>query len=404
MDLDWTREDFDICIIGGGASGLLSSIVAAGEPGNACSPRILLLEKNDKVGRKLSATGNGRGNLSNLKCEDWEKTCGFFSSIGIMTKADEEGRIYPYSEDASDITRRLEEEALRRGVEIRTNRNVVKAETVPGGFLITVWREEKPKGRITEIYHCKKLLLATGGKSYPIYGTTGEGYGFARAMGHSVSPLAPALTGIETEESPKEMGISGVRAKAIVTLYRKDLHGLKEVEISKEEGQVQFTDYGLSGICIFDLTPHMAIGEGVDPREGLREYSVSIDLLPEMSEEEIGIWIKDRREAGDSEEEMLCSLVNKKLAKVLASLPGGPCPESIKDFRFSVKNLCGWKQAQITRGGVLLQEVNMETMESKLTPNLFFAGEILDYAGPCGGFNLQFAWTTGMAAGKGLKD
>ncbi len=398
---------YDICIIGGGASGLVSAIVAAKgikeKSGDAESnPNILLLEKNDRVGRKLSATGNGRGNLSNLKCEDWERTCGFFSSIGLMTKADEEGRIYPHSEVASDITERLRMEALRLGVTIRTKRSVVKAETVSEGFLITAWRDKEEakeaKEDKEEFYRCKKLLLATGGKSYPAYGTTGEGYGFARAMGHRVNPLAPALTGIVTKESPEKMGIAGVRAKASVTLHRNGQ------EISKEEGQVQFTSYGLSGICIFDLTPHMVIEEGSDPKEGLQEYSVSIDLLPEMGEEELGIWIRDRREAGDQEEEILCSLINQKLAKALSTGPEGINPKDIKNFNFSVENLRGWNDAQVTRGGVALEEVNMETMESKLVPGLFFSGEILDYAGPCGGFNLQFAWTSGMAAGHGLAE
>ena len=399
MGSNWIKETVDICIIGGGASGLLSSIVAAGD-GCSSERSIVLLEKNKVVGKKLSATGNGRGNISNLKCDDWEKTCGFFSSIGIITKADQEGRIYPCSEDASDITRRLEAEAIRRGVSIRTNRKVVKAEPIPDGFLVTAWIEEgkgKERSLTEEFYYCKTLLLATGGKSFPAYGTTGEGYGFARAFGHRVSPLAPALTGIETIENPKEIDISGVRAKATVTLLKDGR------EISKEEGQVQFTDYGLSGICVFDLTSQMVVEEGEDPEEGLKRYSVSIDLVPEMSQEELALWMEDRKKAGDSEEELLCSLINKKLAKALSRQSGGISPDGIKNFRFSVKNLCGWKQAQVTRGGVVLPEVNMETMESKLVPNLFFAGEILDYAGPCGGFNLQFAWTTGIKAGLGMR-
>ena len=362
----------DICIIGGGASGLVAAIKA-----KEVAPRdsVLVLEKLEEPGRKVAASGNGRCNLSNINCPGWEKTSEFFSSIGILTRTESEGRVYPYSEDGRDVVKALLRACDKYGVEILTRRQVVSLELEKGSFLLTAefnkpkaYRVKPEDGPIKVL--AGKILLSTGGKSKPKLGTSGDGYSFAKNLGHSITPLIPVLTGVETEEDIKAMGLSGIRQKVRVRLSKG------EDELFAEEGEIQFTDYGISGICIFDLSRYL---EGRD----LSCYSITVDFAPDFSEEYL-------ESLG---EEVIESIVKAPLAKIIKDF------HNLKSFNLTPKKLKGWEMAQVTRGGVPLSEINPETGESLLVPGLYFSGEMLDVDFKCGGYNLENAWETGIKAG-----
>lgn len=439
--------DFDILIAGGGASGLAAAISAARfakSVSPARSLRIGLLEKKEIPGKKLSATGNGRCNLSNAACSDRETVDRFFSSVGLVTRIDEAGRMYPYGEEAGEVSALLTETALSYDVKIMTNCQVTQirpagearppvssgagesrpqtgaeGEPLPqsgqggktpaacgasGGFIVEINCSGSPDGREGDLpgtkgrhpdqtagsrhLRCRILLLSMGGKSYSVFGTSGDGYGLARRLGHSVTRLAPSLVPIQVSEDLK--GLAGVRTKADVTL----LHLGKPV--ARETGEVQFNKDCLSGICIMNLSRLLVLNPGKPFAEAFGEYGLQLDLLPEFSREEAAEIL---RQKGGS----LQTLVKKKLAAWIEAAPDpAVMADRLKSLTFSVCGTKGWNDAQVTRGGVTLEEVDPDTMESKLVPGLYFAGEILNYDGPCGGFNLHFAWDSGIRAGKAM--
>ena len=390
-------DGFDLCVIGGGASGLLAAAAASmSDP----ALRILILEKNETPGKKLSATGNGRCNLSNRNCPDWEAAAAFFSRLGLLTRMDADGRIYPHSEDARDVVRILTEACAASGVRLETSCRVT--EIVPPSFGT---KPDSTAGRADElflirtengkIFRSRRVLLATGGKSAPAYGTTGDGYVLARKLGHHVERLRPVLTGIETAEDMKKVGLSGLRQKGRLTLRKEGS------ELFSEEGEIQFADYGISGICVFNASRFLET-EGAPTSAAFAPYELSIDFLPAMTAADLARWLADRAAAGCRGADALCSLVKAPLAKAIAAKACGSAEPAVqlKDFRLHPTGLRGWQYAQVTRGGVDRTEINEKTMESRLMPGLYLTGEVVDYDGPCGGYNLQFAWTSGLKAGR----
>ena len=391
-------KHFDICIIGGGAAGLVAAIAAARKHP---SFSVGIIEKMEAPGKKVAAAGNGRCNLSNVKSTDWEKTAAFFSSVGLLTRIDEEGKVYPYSEDGRDVVGCLVREALKLGVEIVTRRQVTGIEHSANDkgsefFLKAVFN--KPKAYHTDgsdkdmIITAKSLLIATGGKSKPKMGTSGDGFALAKKMGHSVNRLIPVLTGVETTEDMKSLELSGVREKCVASLYKND-----EL-IFSDQGEIQFADYGVSGIVIFDMSRFMNLDGGT--KEEFSAYRIEVDFMPDISYETVVKMIEDR--SGDGN--LLCSWVKGPIANVIidASSSVSDIANGLKRFTLHPKNLKGWDMAQVTRGGIPLSEIDAETGESKLVPDLYFAGEIIDEDFQCGGFNLQHAWTTGIRAGESM--
>ena len=268
----------DICIIGGGASGLAAAVTAAR---NNPNKTIVILEKKDTPGRKLAATGNGKCNITNSACENVEETLAFFDSLGIFTRTDEEGRIYPYSSQARDVVYALTNGAEKNGVSIKTEITVEKLEKHTHGFNVRTNR-----GNI----EAKNVLIATGGKSAPQFGTSGDGYTFAKQLGHTVTRLAPVLTGIEVNENLK--AVKGVRVKALVKL-------LKDGNlVDKEAGEVQFNEDGISGICVMNLSRFIKLEEGESFAEGISRYSVELDMVPEVESAELEKMLRRRMAAG----------------------------------------------------------------------------------------------------------
>lgn len=386
----------DICIIGAGASGLAAAVTAGRE---ALKKSIVVLEKKDNPGRKLAATGNGKCNLTNLHCPSATETLLFFDTLGIYTRTDEEGRVYPYCSQAKDVVYALTQAAEAEGVEIRTECIVEKVEKTEKGFRVIT---------NTGIIDAKKLLIATGGKAGPQFGTSGDGYTMAKSLGHTVNRLAPVLTGIEVNKDLKNL--KGIRIRAMVKL-------LKDGKVIQQElGEVQFNEDSISGICVMNLSRFIKLEKGETFSEGISRFSIQLDFVPEMDQTQLQNFLKRRRQIKfRNPEDLLLSILPKQLRKYIVeeyginseSLQNNNLCKLItllKSWSLSVKGTKGWKQAQCTSGGVALNEIDMDNMMSKIHEGLYFAGEVIDYDGPCGGYNLQNAWETGIKAGRAMAD
>ena len=377
----------DICIIGGGASGLAAAVAARMQnPGAA----IRIIEKKDKTGSKLLATGSGRCNFTNTACEESGMVLAFFEMIGVKARVEEQGRIYPFNGQAKDVLFALESYINMHNVEVITNFGVEELAFSSGEIVVCRGKERFP---------ARKALIATGGKAGPQFGSIGDGYRMARQAGHTVTKTIPSLSPVECEGNFS--GLSGIRAKAAVTLLKKG------EALFAETGEVQFTEYGLSGICVFDLSRFIRL-DGAD----FSDYAISVDFFPGLSEGELDGELRLRAEnPAISAENLLLSLVPRGLSDFVLKKAGGGAANAgetvriahtLKNLKFTVSGVKGWKSAQCTSGGVPLSEINMDTMESKIVKGLFFAGEIIDYDGPCGGYNLNNAWVTGIRAGRAM--
>ncbi len=386
----------DICIIGGGASGLVAAIAAAQQENKR---KICILEKKPLPGKKLAATGNGRCNLTNQACPGAEETLKFFETIGIFTRTEGQGRVYPYAMQAKDVVDGLVNQAKSLGVDIKTASPAHQVKKLGQGFHV-IYKGGSLKART--------LLLATGGKAGPQFGSSGDGYAFAKTLGHHVTRLAPVLTGLETAVDISHL--KGIRVRAEASLIKDGR------QIAKEQGEVQFNQEGVSGICIMNLSRFVKLEQGESFAEGMARYSVCIDFLPDLPLHQVETLLKERsRIPGLKGGALLLSIVPDKMRQELVSRvgisrqqPANSIPSSkcsalshlVKCWELPIKGTGGWKKAQCTAGGIVSEEINMDTMESKSVQGLYFAGEIIDYDGPCGGFNLQNAWETGIRAGK----
>ena len=384
----------DICVIGGGAAGMAAAVAARMENPDIS---ICILEKNGAAGKKLLATGNGRCNFTNTSCGSSSETMRFLQKLGIKARVEQQGRVYPYSGRAEDVL---------NAFEIYINSHNI--EVVPHFAAESIVFEEN--GKIT-VYDAKrkaiagKALIATGGKAAPQFGCTGDGYNLARGAGHSLTKIMPALSPVECIGNFEKL--KGIRAKASVSLVKKDEN------ILTEDGEVQFTEYGLSGICVFNLSRYIRLDDC-----GFKDYEIAIDLMAEVGEDELEAELKSRRDdLGITPGNLLMSLVPGPLSGYVLAAAGikydaesvdGPKIKAIaaamKNLIFTVSNVKGWQYAQCTSGGIPLSEINSDTMESKIVRGLYFAGEIIDYDGPCGGYNLNNAWETGVKAGKAMAD
>lgn len=378
---------------------------------------IVIIEKNQILGRKVLATGNGRCNFSNVKCswEDYskngadlvksvfknfgpEETVSYFKSLGIYPRADEEGRLYPYSLEGASFVEALVDRLKMKQVNIRLGMEVGSVAKAAKGFEI-----KSSQGTIFS----DKLIIATGGKAGLKFGSSGDGYGFAKKLGHSLIVPKPALVQIITEEGVKEK-IKGVRVKGRVSLYLGDKN-LGEM-IAEENGEIQFFEEGLSGISVFELSRHLA--------ETPERYYISLDLFPDLDKTEVMKILLDRKEklSPYKAEALLATLIPEKLIPVYLRAVKISEKESIgqinkekvcdlgnllKERLYRVKATKGWVEAQVTTGGINISEVSSGTLESLICPGLFLAGELLDVDGPCGGWNLQWAWSSGYVAGLG---
>lgn len=402
-----------ILILGGGAAGLAAALAAAQAAPGA---RITVVEHNPRCGKKLLATGNGRCNLDNadpsperyftstpdalrplLASVQAAAPLEWFRTLGLYTRVDEAGRIYPYSNQAADVLALLEHHAARLGVELRTGCTFQTLSQNRGGYTVLC---EDAEGKPLTL-HANAVICAMGGSAGPQFGTDGFGPRFAAQCGGKLEPLYPCLTALQCQKPNKSL--AGIRAKATATL----LDGGRL--LAQEQGEVQFTDYGLSGICIMQLSGLLA------PRRGPKAPVIELDLFPALPEEDLAALLAQRVSllADCTAAGLWLGLLNGKLGKALwaaANLPEVPpqrltakqwhlLAHTAKHWQFTGLVPCGWKQAQTTGGGLSLTELEPD-FQFKGCPGLYFVGETLDCAGSCGGFNLHWAFGSGLCAGR----
>lgn len=355
------------------------------------NPRLLIIEKKDKLGCKLRATGNGRCNIANINAPHWKEVEEFFNTWGILTKEEQEGRLYPLSSDANQLADFLTEKLVRENVEILTDTTIEEIEKIEDVFQI--------KTKDKKIFKCKKILLATGGKSYSSLGTTGDGYVIGKTLNHKVNTLIPALTPIVVKNSIKQL--KGLRVDGQVSLLKNGK------PIKTEEGNIQFREDSLSGICIMNLSNYVRKDD---------EFQLNINFI-KGEEERVKALLSKHGE--DSIYNVLLTVIKKELLKEILTRTGIPPQKYVSalseaektkliknmtEFDLKISGLKGWNEAQVTAGGVDLNQICESTMESKLVKGLYFSGEILDYCGICGGYNLSFAWYSAVKAGRSMAE
>lgn len=356
-------------IVGGGASGLASAIRLKQNNKNT---EVIVLERLQSVGKKILATGNGRCNITNTGAKHYKEVLEFFKSIGLVLREDEGGRIYPYSLKSETVLEILLKECNNLKIKIITECNVIDIKKSNDTFILST-----EKGT----FKANNVIIATGGKAQKNLGSNGSGYDLVKKLGHSVTPLSPALVQL-TSSSKYPRAIKGTRTKCNIKI---ELDG----KVAKEEyGEVLFTDYGLSGIATMNLSD--TVGKNFALKEPKKCVAI-LDLIPEMSKSDLISYIK---KFGS-----LTGILGTKLANIISKQADGnneKCAEFAKNWRLIITGTKGYDFAQITSGGVPLNEV--DEFESVKVKNLYICGEILDLQYECGGFNLDSAWHCGIKA------
>lgn len=398
-----------VVIIGGGAAGLVAAIKASNQN------EVILLEANDKCGKKILLTGNGRcnywnsdikianyhtdniENLSNIiSNNNQEEVYSFLESIGIYSKI-KNGYYYPYSNQASSVRTLLLNEIERRKIKVIYNFKVESILKRDNGFAV--------KSENDEII-CDKVIIASGSKACPKTGSDGSSYDLALSLGHHINQVTPSLTPLKGNDSYFK-DWDGVRCDSKISLFVDDK------KFIEEEGEIQLTDYGISGICTFNIS-----GLATKSLEQKKKVIVKINFLPSLTKPFYD-WFNERNKniPNHSIEELLESVLPYKLMFVLLKKANinrddnwNNLEESkkrklaniIEEFELEITGYQSFDRAQVATGGVSLTEINPNTMESLVTPNLYLVGELLDVDGKCGGFNLAFAFISGYLAGIGV--
>ena len=395
-----------IGIIGGGAAGMAAAI-AASEYDNI---HITLMERQARLGKKLSATGNGRCNLSNIHAAQGgyhgddphfheyalsqyppEETLQWFRDLGLYTVTEPSGKVYPYSDQANSVVDVLRFALDRPNIEVLTDFEVMKVKKAGDVFSVT------SKDQTLEF---DKLIIACGGLAGTKLGGTMSGYKLLRSMGHKCTKLRPTLVQLQSGWN----GISalkGVRANCHAAIYHNgQLH-------TESTGEIQFTEYGVSGPVIFEISR--------DACQGTGEWICRLDFLPDIREEALKTELLRRKHTNLPVSELLTGILHNRLGRVITQAAGisGYVPVSqletfeieevcraVKGFDVSLTEPMGMDSAQVTAGGIVTREFDDTTMESRLVPGLYACGEVLDIDGDCGGYNLQWAWSSGRLAGE----
>ena len=407
----------DNIIVGGGASGLMAAIVA-----KDLGKDVAILESTDRVGRKILTTGNGRCNISNAKVAspfinyhsqndnffnfclenfNIDDTKNLFLSLGLPLTQLENGRLYPQSFQASSVVDILRLALEEKNIPVYTN---CKVETIHKDkcFNISTNNEEHP------LFTCNKVVLACGGKSAVKTGSDGSGYGLAKKLGHSLVPTLPAIVQLKLKYDHLK-ALSGIKFDGAASVV------VNNDVIRCEKGEILFTDYGISGPPILQISRIASIS-----LYEKKNVKIVVDMMPESSQDDIDNFIYGHLAmlSHRSISNALIGVVNKKLIPIFLKDLGiqnihTPCCEldwkytdliskRLKKWEFECIDTNGFNSAQLTQGGINTKEVDDKTLESKITKGLFFCGEILDVNGDCGGFNLQWAWSSGALIGNSL--
>ena len=394
-----------IGIIGGGASGMAAALAAAENTGN----HVILMERQARLGKKLSATGNGRCNLTNLHAMDGgyhgedpgfirpaleiysvEETLRWFEDLGLYTVSEVSGKVYPYSDQASSVVDVLRFALNRSNISVASGYEVERIRKNEQGFLITSRNES---------LYVDRLIIACGGLAGTKLGGSMFGYRFLRGFGHHCTKLRPALVQIKTDW-PGVSALKGVRANCHVSI-------LKDGKTYAESlGEMQFTEIGFSGPVMYEVSR--------DVCQEKAQWICRMDFLPDLDLETLKAELSRRREKKWNAGDLFTGILHNRLGKVLIknagiteSQPASSLTDAeihnaawtAKHFEAALTEPLGMDAAQVTAGGILTQEFDSQTMESKLIPGLYACGEVLDIDGDCGGYNLQWAWSSGRLAG-----
>ncbi len=395
----------NVIVIGGGAAGMMAAITAAD-----CGHSVTLLERQARVGRKLMATGNGRCNLTNRHAapahyhggnSDWcayalaafdvEATLDWFAGHGLVTTTEDSGRVYPYSNMAGSVLDVLRYALERPDIALCAGCTVSRIRRRGSGFTV-----ETDQGS----FAADKVILCAGGAAGSKVGGVMDGYQLAKQLGHHRTALYPSLVQLKTDPTYPR-ALKGVKAEAAVTIRRG-----REV-LAENRGEILFTEYGVSGPAIFEISRAAATGG-----EGL---TVELDFLPDWTDEATMHWLQQRRDGAADREAgtLLAGTLHSRLGQMVCKAAGftnqsaatltdrelekiGRC---LRRFTLEVQGVCGFDQAQVTAGGLRTDEFDPRTMESRLVPGFYACGEVLDIDGDCGGYNLQWAWSSGHLAG-----
>ncbi len=394
-----------IGIIGGGASGMAAALAAAENKNN----QVILLERQARVGRKLQATGNGRCNLSNIHAKesgyhgeepsfvqsaisafDPEATLRWFRSLGLYTVAEPSGKVYPYSDQANSVVDVLRLNMEKENITLKLGFEVEKIQKKENGFLVS---------NSEESVFCDKLIIACGGLAGTKLGGSMSGYKLLAKFGHKSTRLRPSLVQIKTAWGGIA-ALKGVRANCHVQILRDGTLFRESV------GELQLTEQGISGPVVFEISRDVCYGRG--------NWTAVLDFLPDWSEEQVEQELLRRRQSGLPMEELLTGILHNRLGRVLTKAAGVKGKEFAKELsNQEIREICrmvkslelelteplGMDSAQVTAGGVLTEHFDSNTMQSRLVPGLYACGEVLDIDGDCGGFNLQWAWSSGRCAG-----
>ena len=402
----------EILILGGGASGLAAAIGAAQTGGKGV--RVTLVDQNPAPGKKLLATGNGRCNLDNaassdpgryftaspgalaalLGVIDQADVPGWWEKLGLVTRTDEEGRLYPYSNQAADLTGLLLRWVQALGIQCRTGCRILELGQKGRRYAVQV-----EQNGVKQLLTADRVVCALGGSAGPQFGTGGFGPALARRCGGKCEPLYPCLTPIRCGDPALLQKLSGLRVRGTVTLLDGDK------PLARESGEIQFANYGLSGICVMQLSGLLAPGRG--PAKPV----LALDLFPDREAPALAELFARRAAGLPDPGAFWQGLLDQRLGDALwaaaglgKAAPTGPdgwraLAALCKGWRFENPTLCGWKQAQTTGGGLSLEELEPD-FQLKGCRGLYFVGETLDCAGSCGGFNLHWAFGSGLTAGR----
>ena len=392
-------------IIGAGASGMAAALAAAENP----QVQVVLLERQARVGRKLQATGNGRCNLTNVystpanlhgnqsefvryAMEQFppDAVLDWFRELGLFTVAEESGRVYPYSDQANSVVDVLRFALEKPNIQLLTGFEVTKIKKDQQGFTVESAEES---------IICDKLIVACGGLAGTKLGGSMSGYKLLQKQGHHVTRLRPALVQLRSDWNGC-VSLKGVRANCHAQIFRDGQL------FSSSKGELQFTEYGLSGPVMFEISRDACQGGG--------EWNCRLDFLPDVQQEELFEALCKRRKTSLTAEELLTGILHNRLGRVLSKSAGitPSCPiyhleddelravcKTVKAFDVHLTEPLGMDAAQVTAGGILTEEFDDRTMESRFVPGLYACGEVLDVDGDCGGHNLQWAWSSGRLAG-----
>ncbi len=399
----------NIVVVGAGASGIMAAIIAARE-----GAKVTILEQKDRIGKKILSTGNGRCNFTNLAQEPqfyrsenesfpWkiienfsaQNVIAFFLELGIYSK-NRNGYMYPYSDQATAVLDVLRMEIERLHVQVLTEHKCMQILPGKKGFKI-----QTNQGMIK----ADRVILSTGSKAAPVTGSDGNGYDLAKQLGHHLIPVLPALVQLRCKENFYK-AIAGVRVNGTVSLY------IDQDCVAEDTGEIQLTNYGISGIPVFQVSRYAALGLYQH-----KKVTAILNFMPGFTNEQFHYFLLKRLETRPQKTvgEFLIGMFHKKLCDLFLKCsaidknkPVGTCTNEeignletlIQQFEVEIKETNSFEQAQVCAGGVDTKEVRIESLESRIVPGLYFTGEILDVDGICGGYNLQWAWSSGYMAGK----